>query len=233
MSESETPMNQNTTGGEPLPNDETDNEVTQLGNERVVVEDDVDDDDGEDEEEENDSGEDDDEEDEEDFMDELPKAVRHRVEFMKQLNEKRDKIMEGYLAERAALEKKYSDLCKPLYEERAKIIVGEKDEDIAEFVRSKENDGVEKDVNDDAENKSDGVVDEEDENLVGVPEFWSCCVHNIEAISELVTERDNECLLHLENVTCDDFEDGKGFELSFYFKENPFFLNKCLTKRCK
>lgn len=213
MSESETPIDQNTTGGEPLPNEEIEvpNGLIAAGN---------DDEDDEDEQEEEEGGEEEEDDDEdEDFMAELPTFVRHRVEKMKELNQKRDEIMEDYLQERAALEKKFSDLCQPLYAERAEIIVGKRDKEIAESVASST-----------TAQSSEG----EDENLVGVPEFWSCCIHNIEAISELVTERDNDCLLYLENVTCDDFEDGKGFELHFHFKENnPYFTNKRLTKRCK
>ena len=220
MSESEIPIDQNTTGGEPVPNEENDVEETRaaLAEAQIAAEDGGDDEEESDDENEEDDedDEDDDDDEEENFMDELPSTVRHRVEKMKELNEKRDEIMEGYLKERAALEKKYSDLCQPLYSERAEIIVGKKDKEIAEAVSSSSDD------------------DASEEELVGVPEFWSCCIHNIEAVSELVTEQDNGCLLFLENVTCDDFEDGKGFELKFYFKEdNPYFTNNCLTKRCK
>ena len=222
MSESETPIDQNTTGGEPLPvsNEQDDVEASRLAlspqsntlddSDGVNNEEDSDDDD---EEEEEDS----DDEEDEDFMAELPNCVRHRVEKMKELNLKRDAMMEEYLDERAKLEKKYADLCQPLYEERSQIIIGKRDGDIKKAITVTDDD-----------------CDEDEENLVGVPEFWSCCIHNIEAVSELVTERDNECLLLLENIVSEDFDDGKGFELQFYFKEdNPYFTNKCLTKRCK
>ncbi len=233
MSASEIPIDQNTsTGGEPLPNEETDNEVSEIALvvERTQVNNAADDDDDEDNDDEEDNEEDEDEEEEENFMDGLPKCVRERVEFMKKLNDKRDKIMEGYLKERAELEKKYSDLCKPLFAERAKIVIGEKDKEIAELISKKD-----KKEGEDGEDEGDQEEHrEDDQNLTGVPEFWSCSMHNIEAISELVTERDNECLMHLENVTCDDYDDGKGFELRFYFKEdNPYFENRYLSKRCK
>ena len=38
--------------------------------------------------------------------------------------------MERYLEERAALEMKYSDLCKPLYEERGNVFSGRLDDKI-------------------------------------------------------------------------------------------------------
>ena len=38
--------------------------------------------------------------------------------------------MKKYLEERAFLEMKYLDLCKPLYEERGKIVAGHLDDEI-------------------------------------------------------------------------------------------------------
>ena len=38
--------------------------------------------------------------------------------------------MELYLEERAALETKYLDLCKPLYKERVNVVTGRLDDDI-------------------------------------------------------------------------------------------------------
>lgn len=220
MSESETPIDQNTTGGEPIPNAENEVPLSNQAFSGLANPGDEEESLGEDEAEEEDD------DDNDDFMAELPQRVRHRVEKMKELNNLRDEIMEDYLKERAALEKKYSDLCKPLYAERAEIIVGKKDQEIADVIQSKKADST-------SDGDDDDVGEEDDENLVGVPEFWSCCIHNIEAVSELVTERDNDCLLYLKNVICEDFDDGKGFELQFYFRDNPYFTNECLVKRCK
>jgi nucleosome assembly protein 1-like 1 len=168
--------------------------------------------------EDSDSDEDDDD-DEEDFMDVLPASVRARVETLKEMNAQRDTIMDEYLKERAVLEKKYADLCKPLFAQRAEVICGKKDEEIAAAAPP-------------ADSEEGGDDGAEAEKLVGVPEFWTCAISNIEAISELVTEPDQDCLLHLENITCDDFDDGKGFDLKFHFKEdNPYFTNTVLTKR--
>ncbi len=240
MSESETPIDQNATGGEPLPNEANEDTVEETGHILAHVNiDGDDDDDGEDDdgEDDDDDDDDDDDSDEEDFMAELPESVRHRVEKMKELNGKRDEIMENYLKERAALEKKFSELCEPLYAERAKIICGERDEEIAEAAKSikadesTKNSGGEEEEDDNEDNEEEV---EGSEHLVGVPEFWSCCIQNIDVVSELVTEQDNDCLMHLENVTSHDFEDGKGFELQFHFnKNNPYFSNEVLTKRCE
>ena len=65
--------------------------------------------------------------DEDDLMDVmgvLPPLVARRVEHLKCLNTERERVMEQYLEERTALETKYSDLCKPLYEERGNVVAG-------------------------------------------------------------------------------------------------------------
>ena len=51
-----------------------------------------------------------------DGMGVLSPLVARRVERLKCLNTDRERVMERYLEEREALEKKYLDLCKPLYE---------------------------------------------------------------------------------------------------------------------
>jgi nucleosome assembly protein 1-like 1 len=169
----------------------------------------------------------DDEEESQDFMALIPPRVRARVNHCKKLNQKRDTLMEGYLKERAALEQTYQRLCQPLYEERAKVIRGDLDEEIQPTDEAA--------VDDASKGTEDPTQDEEEDAeaqaLVGIPEFWTCAMANIETIEELITERDNECLLFLTNITCTDFESGQGFRLDFEFApQNPYFTNKRLTK---
>lgn len=214
MSESDRPIEENSySGGAPLDPQqlEDDNEIPNhdvssagIALSRANIND----------EDEADTEDDDDEEEEEDFMALIPPAVRGRVEKMKELNSQRDAIMAEYLTERAALEQKYLKLCEPLYTDRAQIICGKQDKMIAAQPQD-----------------NDQRYEEGEEELVGVPEFWFCAMSNIEVISDLLTERDNECMLHLKNITCEDFSDGKGFELKFYFSSNPFFNNEVLSKR--
>lgn len=196
---------------------------------------DYDDDDDEEEEDDDDEEEEEQGDDEEDFMSMMPKSVRSRVEKLKELNTKREAIMVGYLDEIAALELKYAKMINPLYEERKEIVMGNRDNLInsSTDTATKGTDGEGADDDDDAneeKNDNDDVQESADEALVGIPEFWACAIGNFETVAELVTERDNEALLFLEDVSCKDFEDGKGFILSFQFKENPFFHNKVLTK---
>jgi nucleosome assembly protein 1-like 1 len=167
----------------------------------------ADDDDDEDDEEEEDDDNDDDDDDDDDAMQDLPPCVAARVEQLIDLNAERDLLMMTYVQERAALEKKYYELCKPLYEKRSSIVNG--------------TDGTSEPTGEATEN----------DDPVGIPQFWVCAMGHDEDIAELLTEEDVDCLEYLTDITCDDFEDGKGFELKFHFSEtNPYFTNKVLTK---
>ena len=69
--------------------------------------------------------------------------------------------------------------------------------------------------------------------MVGIPQFWVCTMGHMEAVAELITERDIDCLEHLTEITCQDFEDGTRFELRFTFdiKTNEYFTDELLIKR--
>ena len=54
----------------------------------------------------------------------LPLLETRRVERLKCFNTERERAMEKNLEERAALEMKYSDLCKTLYKERGNVVAG-------------------------------------------------------------------------------------------------------------
>ena len=162
----------------------------------------VDGEDDDDEEDEEDEDEDDDDDDEDDPMKDLPPAVVARVEQLQELNAERETIMMSYLEERAALELKYRQLCQPLYDQRAAIVQG-----------------------------GNHKNNTEESGEQGIPQFWVCAMGHEEDVAELLTEEDVDCLEYLTDITCRDFEDGKGFELQFHFAEqNPYFTNQVLTK---
>lgn len=100
------------------------------------------------------------------FMSMLPPAVLPRIEHLKTLHGKRDELLEKYQAERAALEKKYSELMAPLYEERKRVVNGEQDVDAA----------------------SGDAAASDGEEVKGIPQFWACAMGNMDVIAELITE---------------------------------------------
>lgn len=154
-------------------------------------------------------------------MSSLPVYVIPRVAKLQSLDEEREKIMKEYMVERAALEQKYASRFQPLYETRAKVIKGDMDEDIAN------------------EDQVDAAVDEQEEGNdqapekkeAGIPQFWIVAMTQMETIAELISEEDVDCLDRLQNITCQDNEEGTAFSLSFHFAPNDYFYDSVLTKR--
>lgn len=174
-------------------------------------------------------------------MDGLPDYVIHRVDKLKQLDQKREEFMSDYLKERATLEAKYQAMCDTLYSERAQIVKGEKDIDGQQMQITDEMGPMNK-----AEKKSENAMDiateqigsltvgsnnEQDNHSKGIPQFWVCAMGHMESIGSLLEEEDIDCLEYLQDITCVDDADGKGFTLKFWFKPNPYFENAELTKK--
>ena len=170
-----------------------------------------------------DSDDDDDDDDDdaaqhEDMLNILPPCIVRRVEKLRELNSQRETIVEQYQKERAALEKKFADLYQPLFDERKETIAGKYDREI------------------DAKAKKDGNENEEEDaqetlDIKGIPQFWVCAMGHMEAVAELITEADVDCLENLTDVQCIDDEDGMGFALEFHFKPNTYFSNTVLRKK--
>lgn len=145
----------------------------------------------------------------------LPKYVLHRVQRLRELHNERERIMNDYLQERAALERKFTALVSPLYQDRLMVIKGEHDKDIAQ-------------ANIDEVGDDEEVV--EGERVSGVPQFWLCAMMHNDAVAELITEDDVDCLEKLIDIKCVDQDDGKGFTLQFHFAPNEYFDNAVLSK---
>jgi nucleosome assembly protein 1-like 1 len=173
-------------------------------------------------EEEDDEGDDDDDDDSDAVNEEimpLPPALKRRVEYLKTLNEERNMLMNDYTKERAALELRYQDLCRPLFDKRKRLVGGEMDDEIQ------------------AESPPDLAEAEQEENHPealgkGVPQFWVTAMGHMEGVSELIAEQDVECLEALTDITCTDHPNGNGFVLTFYFdtERNTYFTNPVLMK---
>lgn len=146
---------------------------------------------------------------EENELDDMPKSIINRLIALKHLQEESDKIEQEYKIERVALEKKYRELKAPQWEKRQQVVNGE--------------------VEVEALVKEDVVV-EEDEKIVGIPNFWAQCLQNHPNISELITDDDATALTFLRDIKCEYNDDMSGFKLTFVFAQNPYFSNKELTK---
>ena len=150
----------------------------------------------------------------------VPPCVVDRINRLLELHERRVNLLEDYKKERAALERKYADIYQPLYDERKAVIIGEKDEEIAE---------IKGDTTNGKEGESEAHESEADK-VVGCPQFWVVAMGHMEVISELIAEQDVDALEYLYDIICEDDEDGGGFTLKFFFNTNPYFSNPILTK---
>lgn len=136
------------------------------------------------------------------------------------------------------MEKEFSQRYRPLYERRAQIIQGKeeptKEEVVAgEASHADEDEEDEEDASAAGEKQSLADVTAPADGEKGIPEFWLTALKNHVALSELITERDEEALRSLIDVRMSYLPGSQaGFKLEFEFdsKSNAFFTNQILTK---
>jgi len=168
----------------------------------------------------------------------LPKAVQRRVRALRNLDREYEKIEEEFEKELKALELKYhKEHFAPLYKKRADIVVGKyepSEEEAKEEDEDEEEEETEPKIQEIKEEKKDEEVKEETEeekNIVGVPEFWLTALKHHEMLDSAITEKDEEALKYLVDITQDPVEEEQGsFTLKFHFKENPYFTNEVISK---
>ncbi len=70
-----------------------------------------------------------------------------------------------------------------------------------------------------------------EEDVKGVPEFWSQCLLQHPSTGDIISEDDMPLLEKLNNITCTYDETYTEFTLHFHFGDNEYFTNKVLTKK--
>ncbi|CAG8577570.1 6360_t:CDS:2 [Paraglomus brasilianum] len=158
------------------------------------------------------------------YIETLPEEVKRRINGLKFIQTQHAKLEARFQEEILALEKKYLEQYKPLYDKRSKMVQGELEPSEEEVEAGKKIDGLEQPAIDDV--KISEVVDGP---VKGIPEFWLTALKNLYTISETITDRDEACLKHLIDIRMAYLEK-PGFRLDFEFEENPFFTNRILTK---
>jgi len=129
-----------------------------------------------------------------------------------------------------ALEKKYLELYRPLYEIRSKIVRGECEPTEKEVQAGAKLDEEERTKEEEPVTNEENKVQEIIEGPVkGIPEFWLTAMKNLITIMEIITDRDEDVLKHLIDIRMSYLEK-PGFRLDFEFEENPYFTNTLLTK---
>jgi nucleosome assembly protein 1-like 1 len=154
------------------------------------------------------------------FVASLDPVIQGRVRALQGMQASINEIRDKYMEEHKAIEKKYEALYEPYFAKRLQIISGQREPTDEEVSKGQGEDFKEAE---DANQKDSGES--------GISEFWLLAMNNHDGVSEIIEERDEECLKSLTNITAKCFDDpDKGFTIEFHFAENEFFTNTLLTK---
>ncbi|RHZ43477.1 hypothetical protein Glove_1096g1 [Diversispora epigaea] len=167
------------------------------------------------------------------YIENLPEEVKDRINGLKYYQSEHAKLEAKFQEDILALEKKYLELYRPLYEKRLKVVRGESEptkEEIETGATLDEEQQTETEENAQPEkNKLQEIKECTTEPVKGIPEFWLTAMKNLGTIAEIITDRDEDALKHLIDIRMSYLEK-PGFRLEFEFEENRFFTNKILTK---
>jgi len=172
------------------------------------------------------------------YIEGLPVDVKLNVEALKGIQVQYYELQNKYRLECLALERKYLELQKPMYERRQAIIIGTSlatSEEIAagEAVSLKDDEAY------------TPLSKEVPPSSNGIPEFWLTALRNHIGLGEIITERDAAALKHLIDVriehiniedadakqeNADEKQCKQGYKIIFEFSPNDFFENKILEK---
>jgi len=66
-----------------------------------------------------------------------------------------------------------------------------------------------------------------------IPDFWLTTLQNYGYTRDLMTEEDVRVFKHLKDLWVDEYDELKGYKITFTFEKNPFFENSTLYKEVK
>lgn len=187
-------------------------------------------------------------------LNDMSLSQRRKVYALKGLLAKHRELRRQFKEEMYALELKFLAEDKLEWEDRRKIVAGERDvtaEEIAAATAEQKESTVEEIPSSDDE-KEDGKkrkgvkvvtpAEEQAKSAVqaagesqqgGIPDFWLTAMKNNEVLEGMISERDEAALRFLQHIDTDyiDADPRKGFTLTFHFAKNEFFTNTTLTKK--
>ncbi|KAK1927014.1 putative nucleosome assembly protein I [Papiliotrema laurentii] len=165
------------------------------------------------------------------YIESLPPAVRRRIDGLKGVQVEHAKIESEFQMAILMLEKKFLERYAPLYERREAIIAGKAEPTDAEVEAGQAADSDDEDEEEEGARITEVDEEKKDEKVEGIPEFWLTALRNHAPISETITDRDEEALKTLENISLSYLDEERpGFRLHFKFGKNDFFEDTELTK---
>jgi hypothetical protein len=153
----------------------------------------------------------------------FPLWTKDKVNALKNLQVKITDIENKFFEDIQDLERKYMAMFNPLYDERMKIVTGEK----ATLTEAEKKwDFADECIYE--ETPDDAVQAETTKNL---PDFWLNALKSTKMMSEMILEHDEAAFEKLTDVRCNIHEQKPyGYTIEFHFDENEFFSNRVLTK---
>jgi len=155
---------------------------------------------------------------------ELPKAIRKRVNAIKNIQLQTTKIEADFFKQVHKLEAEYALKYAPLYTRRQHIVCGEVEPADSECVLFGE------EATEEEEEKKDNEKQENDNDEKGIPNFWLTIFKNTEILAEMLQVHDEPIMSSLRDIRVSFPEGNMAFVLEFEFAENEFFEEKVLTK---
>ena len=141
----------------------------------------------------------------------FPLWTQERINALKNLQLKIMNVDADFFREVQEVERKYASIYAPLYEERARIVSGEKETlDVRETTWSYAENTVKYDDECDSVNN---------EPMNELPNYWLRALKATRMLSELILEHDEAVLQHLADIRCTLNETKpNGYTLEFYFE---------------
>lgn len=167
------------------------------------------------------------------YLESLPPHVKRRIEGLKGVQVEHAKVEAEFQKEILELEKRFAEKYRPLYERRAAIVAGSVEPTSEEVKAGEASDDVDEDDEEDVAATKESLADATApaDGAKGIPEFWLTALKNHVALSELITEEDENALKALTDIKMTHLPGTEsGFKLTFTFGENEHFTNKELTK---
>ncbi|KZV90706.1 NAP-domain-containing protein [Exidia glandulosa HHB12029] len=162
------------------------------------------------------------------YIEALPVPIKLNVEALKGVDASYLEVYKEYKKELLALEKKYEEKYKPVFERRKAIVNGTAEASEEEIKKGEE---VSKKDAEEKEEEYEPLEKGEKPAKEGIPDFWLTALRNHVGISDLITDRDAPCLSHLTDVRVVQLPlDKPGYRLEFEFSKNDWFENDVLTK---
>jgi len=151
----------------------------------------------------------------------FPLWAKGKINALKNLQIKITNVETQFFDEIQNLENKYMKMFNPLYDERKKIITGEKAKLSEEETTWNYEDG----------NEYENLEDAPQTAQNNLPDFWLEAFRSSKLLSSLVQEHDEPVFEHLIDIRC-RLHDQKpyGYTIEFHFSENEYFTNTVLTK---